>query len=52
MDEDGAPPGSREESEAALRAAEAAATLDVLTGGWFTASGLARPASAAAAGPP
>jgi len=31
-----APPGSRELQEARLRAAEAEATLDVLTGGWFT----------------
>lgn len=32
-----AAPASREEGEARLRAAEAAATLDVLTGGWFAA---------------
>jgi hypothetical protein len=31
-----APEGSREEAEALLRVAEAAATLDVLTGGWFS----------------
>jgi hypothetical protein len=29
-------PASRERAEARLRVAEAAATLDVLTGGWFT----------------
>jgi hypothetical protein len=34
-----ATPGSREESESLLRAAEAAATLDVLTGGWFSQQG-------------
>jgi hypothetical protein len=37
-------PGSREESEASLRAAEASATLDVLTGGWFSQQGTAAPA--------
>lgn len=31
-----ATPGSRDETEALLRAAEAAATLDVLTDGWFS----------------
>jgi hypothetical protein len=31
-----APPASREEADALLRAAEAEATLDVLTGGWFS----------------
>lgn len=32
---DRAAPGSREEAESQLRAVEAEATLDVLTGGWF-----------------
>ena len=32
----GAPPGSPEKAEAQLRGAEAEATLDVLTGGWFS----------------
>ncbi len=38
-------PGSREESEALLRVAETEATLDVLTGGWFTEVGARRAAS-------
>jgi len=36
LDERDAPPGSRERQAAALRAAQAASTLDVLTGGWFS----------------
>jgi hypothetical protein len=36
--------GSREEVEARLHAAEARATLDVLTGGWFTERNLPAPA--------
>ncbi|MDB4941317.1 MAG: hypothetical protein JWP97_851, partial [Labilithrix sp.] len=45
------PPGrpSRDELEAALRVVEAEATLDVLTGGWFTS---ARPKSVTAGPPP
>jgi hypothetical protein len=39
-------PGSRESLEAHLRAAEARATLEVLTGGWFS-RGLASAARAA-----
>jgi hypothetical protein len=35
--------GSREQLEARVRAAEAYATLDVLTGGWFTERGPAVP---------
>jgi hypothetical protein len=50
VDANDAPTGSREESEAMLRAAESAATLDVLTGGWFSASGLGE--AGPAAGPP
>lgn len=38
-------PGSREESEALLRVAETEATLDVLTGGWFSQVGARRAAS-------
>lgn len=37
LDARAATPGSREETESRLRAAEARATLDVLTGGWFSA---------------
>ena len=37
LDAHAAPPGSREEAEAGLRVAEAEATLDVLTAGWFSA---------------
>jgi hypothetical protein len=37
LDRNEAVSGSREELEAALRVAEGEATLDVLTGGWFTA---------------
>jgi hypothetical protein len=36
IDASGAMAGSREQVEAELRAAEAEATLDVLTGGWFS----------------
>ena len=36
MEQATAAPGSREEGAALLRAAEAEATLDVLTGGWFS----------------
>jgi hypothetical protein len=36
VDDAGAAPGSRDEIAARLRAAEAAATLDVLTAGWFS----------------
>jgi hypothetical protein len=48
------PPDSRERVEARLRVAEALATLDVLTGGWFSArqAGPAAPAGHAAAPPP
>jgi hypothetical protein len=39
LDEEDAGPGAREQREAALRTAQAASTLDVLTGGWFSARG-------------
>jgi hypothetical protein len=39
LDEEDAEPGAREQREAALRTAQAASTLDVLTGGWFSARG-------------
>lgn len=39
VDADDAVPGSRESLEAHLRVIEAHATLDVLTGGWFSARG-------------
>lgn len=38
-DEQDAGQGARERREASLRTAQAAATLDVLTGGWFSARG-------------
>jgi hypothetical protein len=38
-EEKGAGQGARERREASLRTAQAAATLDVLTGGWFSARG-------------
>ncbi len=39
LDEEDAGPGAREQREAALRTAQAASALDVLTGGWFSARG-------------
>jgi hypothetical protein len=39
LDEQDSPPGGRERREALLRVTQAAATLDVLTGGWFSSRG-------------
>lgn len=39
LDEEDAGVGAREQREAALRTAQAASTLDVLTGGWFSTRG-------------
>lgn len=39
LDEQDGPQGGREKREASLRTAQAAATLDVLTGGWFSVRG-------------
>ena len=49
--ENDAPPSSRELEEARLRVAEALATLDVLTGGWFSAR-LAPPSAEQEGDPP
>ena len=48
LDEDRAADGSPEKLQAAVHAAEARATLDVLTGGWFSEEGLAEVRGASA----
>jgi hypothetical protein len=47
-----APAGSRERAEAHLRVAETVATLDVLTGGWFSASQASQATQPAPPAPP